>query len=168
MSIQTSAAAASATPVDPLLALLVGAFGAALLTVVGGLIGAWIQSISEHRRWLRERRFNAYHEFMVDMSQMTDLLTTEITSENAERIKAKLHALPDQINRSSEAVSILGPRSVNAAGQDWIGTTSAYSDSEPEAGRAAMSRGRWQFLIAAGKELRSKNVGETPPKARPV
>lgn len=46
--------------VDPLLSLLVGALGAALL----GLLGASIQSRREHARWVRERRHEAYNAFM--------------------------------------------------------------------------------------------------------
>jgi len=46
--------------VDPLLSLLVGALGAALL----GLLGATIQGRREHTKWVRERRHDAYNAFM--------------------------------------------------------------------------------------------------------
>jgi hypothetical protein len=42
--------------VDPFLSLIVGAFGAALI----GLLGAVIQSRREHKRWIRERRYEAF------------------------------------------------------------------------------------------------------------
>lgn len=41
---------------DPLFTLLTGAFGAALI----GLLGAWIQTRREHVRWVRQQRFEAY------------------------------------------------------------------------------------------------------------
>jgi len=46
--------------IDPLLSLLVGALGAALL----GLLGAAIQSRREHARWVREHRLATYERFM--------------------------------------------------------------------------------------------------------
>lgn len=57
-------ASLSTMTVDPLVSLLVGAFGAALLGGVGAIIGAGIQSRREHLRWVRERRFEAYSAFI--------------------------------------------------------------------------------------------------------
>ncbi len=168
MMIQIDAAAESAAPIDPLLSLLIGAFGASLLTVVGGLIGAWIQSVREHRKWLRERRFEAYRDFIINMSQLSDLLSTKITKENAKAIKARLDVWSDESTRAIEAVSMLGPRAVNAAGQDWFGAAHKRAEDNSQANKDSMSRGRWKFLIAVGKELGTNNVGDTPPTARPV
>lgn len=162
------AAAASTSPIDPLFALLIGAFGAALLTVSGGLIGVWVQSIREHRKWLRERRFEAYLEFMTDMAQISNVLRAEPTAANAEKLKAKLEDWSDAMDRSMDSVSILGPKKVNAAGQDWMSATLAFATDRSAAQKASMSKGRWRFLIAVGKELGSKNVGDTPPVARPL
>jgi hypothetical protein len=158
----------SVTAIDPLVALLVGAFGAALLTVVGGLIGAWIQSIREHRKWLRERRFEAYRDFMINMSQLSHILSAKIDASRAVNVRAGLDAWSDQIVRSGEAVSILGPKVVNAAGQDWLGAAQAQAEDNSEANKEAMRRGRWKFLVAVSKELNSKSVGELPPVARPL
>ena len=168
MDIQMGAAAASTPPVDPLFALLVGAFGAAVLTVSGGLIGVWIQSVGEHRKWLRERRFEAYLDFMTDMSLIARIVRTEPNEENAEKLKAEVLAWHEASDRSLDAVSILGPKAVNAAGQDWMGATLAFVEDRTDARDVAMRKGRWQFLIAVGKELGSKNVGEAPPVARPL
>jgi hypothetical protein len=168
MGTQVDVAVTSATPIDPLFALLIGAFGAASLTVIGGLIGAWIQSIGEHRKWLRERRFEAYRDFIINMSQLSAFLDTEITKANVETMKAKLDVWSDESTRSIEAVSMLGPRSVNAAGQDWFGAAHKWAEDKSQANRDSMSKGRWRFLIAVGKELGSRNVGDTPPDARPL
>lgn len=165
---RAGAVEATSTAIDPLFALLVGAFGAASLTVVGGLIGVWIQSVRDHRRWLRERRFEAYLDFIIDMSKLSDLATTKVDARNAASVKQKLEAWSEQIRRSSEAVSVLGPIAVNAAGQDWMGAARKLATDNSESNRAAMNRGRWRFLIAVGKEIGSKNVGETPPVARPL
>lgn len=61
---------------------------------------------------------------------------------------------------------MLGPRSVNAAGQDWMGAMNDAITDPSESNQSAMSRGRWQFLIAAGKVLKVKNVGANPPVAK--
>lgn len=163
-----SATAESVTAIDPLIALLVGAFGAALLTVIGGLIGAWIQSIRDHRKWLRERRFEAYRDFMINMSQLSSLVRTKINLANAGSVKSRLDVLTDEIVRSCEAVSMLGPRAVNAAGQDWLGAALNLATENSEANRESMSKGRWKFLMAVGKELSSRNVGDSPHVARPL
>ncbi len=63
---------------------------------------------------------------------------------------------------------MLGPRAVNAAGQDWIGAAVSLASENSEANSTSMSKGRWNFLIAIGKELGSKNVGDAPPVARPL
>lgn len=165
---QMGAAAASSPPIDPLFSLLVGAFGAAVLTVSGGLIGVWIQSVREHRKWLRERRYEAYLHFMTDMSQISKIVRTEPTRENAADLKAKLDAWIDGVGRSMDEVSVLGPKSVNAAGQDWMAATTAFAVDRSEEKSESMSKGRWQFLITVGKELGSKNVGDAPPVGRPL
>lgn len=67
--------------VDPLVSLLVGALGAALL----GLFGAWIQSRREHAKWLREKRFAAYLTLLqvIDSERMTPGTTNPTTFRNA-------------------------------------------------------------------------------------
>jgi hypothetical protein len=54
-----AASAHAVAGVDPLV-LLVTAFGGAIVAVVGGLIGAWLQGRREHRKWIRERRLVRY------------------------------------------------------------------------------------------------------------
>jgi hypothetical protein len=43
---------------EPLLIAASGAIGAAFL----GLLGAWVQSLREHKRWIREQRLAIYSE----------------------------------------------------------------------------------------------------------
>lgn len=166
MNMQMSTAAATVAPVDPLVALLVGAFGAALLTVIGGLIGAWIQSIREHRKWLREVRFEAYHEFAVDMAEVSDIFRVKPFPEDAKALQERVEAWRVRSDRSNEALSILGPQAVDAAGQYWLDAATTYIRDRSEENKAAMGEGRRLFLIAASKELRS-SLGDDPAKARP-
>lgn len=105
---------------------------------------------------------------MINMSQLSHILSTKVNVGNAISVKARLDAWSDQIVRSSEAVSILGPKAVNAAGQDWLGAANKRAGDDSESNEEAMRAGRWKFLTAVGKELGSKNVGEAPPVARPL
>jgi hypothetical protein len=50
--------------VDPLLSLLIGSLGAAILTIGGAAVGAWLQSRREHSRWIREQRLIAYRDLL--------------------------------------------------------------------------------------------------------
>jgi hypothetical protein len=142
-------------PVDPLLSLLVGAFGAAIL----GLIGAWIQSRREHRKWLRERRYEAYRAFMVDMDAFGDVAQTTPTLVDALSYVKRAKALQRGFAESYEAVSLLGPKKVNAAGQRWAWAGADFKKGDSAAAQKEWGDARWGFLIAAGKELKSRNVG---------
>lgn len=57
-------AAASTAALDPTLLALLSIFGGALLTAAAGFWGAWRQSKREHTRWVRERRYEAYLDFV--------------------------------------------------------------------------------------------------------
>lgn len=93
---------------DSLTVGLISGIGAASLTVVGGLIGAWIQGRREHDRWLRERRFEAYTKFMRHQHQITlmsavlDNLSASIKKDgsNIPVIQDKLAAAQERINES--------------------------------------------------------------------
>lgn len=58
--------------VDPIVSLLVGAFGATALTVGAGFFGAWLQARREHSRWIREQQFAV----VVDSLRLVDRLVT--------------------------------------------------------------------------------------------
>jgi len=82
--------------IDPLASLLVGAFGAALLTVCGGLFGAWLQSRREHSRWLRDQRASGYVEYLIA----------------AQRVEAAPGATADDLVRTGELVEALDSATV--------------------------------------------------------
>lgn len=160
MGMEVDQAVAAAAPVDPLFALLVGALGASLL----GLLGAWIQSRREHRKWLREQRFEAYRQFMIDMSDMSRIVSQTPTLLNAGALKADIETLVERFSHSFEAVSLLGPKSVNAAGTEWTSAALVVVRDRSHENRVKLNRARWQFLIVAGRELKSANVGAEPHK----
>src|SRR6188474_663367 len=80
-----------------------------LLALIGGLVGAVIQAGREHRKWLRERRLDAYLKFLAIEHHITvigtdlEMVRTQIESETGEakaravehvkKLVAKLEAL---------------------------------------------------------------------------
>jgi hypothetical protein len=145
--------------VESVLSLLIGALGAAVL----GLIGAWIQSLREHRKWLREQRFEAYRAFMKDMDSLGYLATTTPTLVNAIGLNKRANALLEGYADAFEAVSLLGPKNVNAAGQQWVWAARDLKGTKSGPEYKAWTAARWHFLIAAGVELRSRNVSAIEP-----
>lgn len=141
------------------LALMSGASTAALI----GLMGAWIQSRREHGKWLRERRLEAYRAFMIDMDTYRRLRSQTVTLRTAWKLKRQHEDFAAAFPGSFEAVSLLGPRSVNAAGQRWIEAFDAPSTPGLPIDKAAYAESRWAFLVAAGRVLRSENVAHHLP-----
>lgn len=147
-------------PVDPtVLALISGASTAAVI----GLLGAWIQSRREHSKWLRERRFEAYRDFMVDMDAFRRLRSQPATVVTIRKLKRQHEQFAATFPGSFEAVSLLGPRRVNAEGQSWLEVFEVANASSSEIDAADFAASRWAFLVAAGRTLRSKNVGQSVP-----
>ncbi len=95
----------TAPAVDPVLSLLIGAFGAALLAALAGFVGAAINSRREHSRWVREERLNAYTAF---------LRVTELTWPMQSKDRAVWRAHMDDMTAAVSVVHILGPDTVTA------------------------------------------------------
>lgn len=147
--------------IDPWISLLVGALGASLI----GLLGAAIQAAREHRKWLRERRFEAYRAFMVDMNTAQSIVATKPTRGELENFKQRVKTYAENASHAFEAVSLLGPRNVNRAGQRWMKALGAFAENRDDGARVdAVNAARWRFLVVAGRVLKSRNVTEHPPE----
>ncbi|WP_295790896.1 hypothetical protein [uncultured Microbacterium sp.] len=85
--------AAGAAAIDPTVLALLSIFGGALLTAAAGAWGAWRQSKREHVRWVRERRYEAYLEFIRVARSMVywraELTRQKIKSEALDREEAE-------------------------------------------------------------------------------
>lgn len=57
----------AAAAIDPTALALLSIFGGVAITVIGGFIGAWIQARREHRKWLRDQRYEAFVRLLVLM-----------------------------------------------------------------------------------------------------
>jgi hypothetical protein len=147
--------------IDPLVSLLVGALGASVIGLIGALFGAWIQGRREHRKWLRERRYEAYRTFAVDMNSFHKLKLTKRTAATTRSMRDESLDLLRRFGESFESVSLLGPKKVNEAGQRWMWAANALQKKDADS-IETWRQARWNFLIAAGKELRTGNVGDQP------
>lgn len=59
-----SEAAETTSAVDPIILSLLSIFGGVVLTILAGLIGAWLQGRREHAKWRRDQRLKAYGDFL--------------------------------------------------------------------------------------------------------
>lgn len=108
----SSASAAAATvPIDPTLLALLPIVGV-VLTIVAGLIGATVQRRGERAKWLRERRLEAYSDFLVVTDEFFARgATAEAEAEpspelvaDARRVAGTLHLLgPDKVYGKAQA-----------------------------------------------------------------
>lgn len=103
--------------IDPVVSLLIGAFGAASLALVGGFFGASIQSRREHDRWIREIRFDAYKAFLVaiDSAVSDDNQTMAIAVTKWRGIQ-----------EAQGGVRLVGPKEMEKAASEWIGAALQY------------------------------------------
>lgn len=93
--------------VESFLSLFAGAFGAAIL----GLLGAWIHSRREHYRWVRERRYDAYHSFLT-VSQRAQDRYNRAPREDDEKIL-------DEFSDALNGLRLVGPDPVWEAAWDY-------------------------------------------------
>ncbi|HVX08064.1 hypothetical protein [Humibacter sp.] len=105
-----------------------GVLAGALLTVAGGLIGAWIQGRREHRRWLRERRYAAFVTVLTLINQMEDIdadvrrvreeaieLPTAARKAELDSIENRLRKVADGFHACAAEFTVLGPDSVEGS-----------------------------------------------------
>jgi hypothetical protein len=135
--------------VDPVVALVVGAFGASLI----GLFGAWIQSRREHSKWLREKRYEAHLAFLV----LVDRHTTNAKLGHGPQNDSEIAVALEGLNETVSAISLIGPetllekaRALRRAAGDFI-----------EANREPMGyqEAREAYILASRKAVKVSNRG---------
>lgn len=139
--------------VDPLVALFVGAFGAAGLAGIFTLVGLRIQANREHERWVRQQRLAAY----LDYVRLAEKVPT-INSRTGEEAKK----FSDDLQAANATLRLLGPEHVfNAATSLTVAALRvAQMKAEPDANRdelpaadITLSEARLNLVAAAQKEL---------------
>jgi hypothetical protein len=148
-----------AVTIDPTLLALIPIVSV-LLTIGAGLVGAAIQGRREHRRWLRERRYEAYtHAFdiastvravaieVVDTVQAieADKVPLDMREATAARLAermAYLSGLSDDVSERMAPLVILGPEAVGnayVALVDSMGPPEAMDIAKVNAAESALS-----------------------------
>lgn len=103
--------AATTVAIDPTLLALLPVVGV-LLTIIAGLIGATVQRRGERAKWLRERRLEAYSDFLVVTDEFFARGATSAVGEepspelvaDARRVAGMLHLLgPDKVYGKAQA-----------------------------------------------------------------
>jgi hypothetical protein len=87
---------------DPLALALLSIFGGATVTVIAGLIGAGIQGRREHRKWIRERRFEAYSQAYELLEQVRYFQEDEDADYSAEGKQYPDQLTPEQREKFRE------------------------------------------------------------------
>ena len=128
-----------------------------LLALIGGLVGAVIQAGREHRKWLRERRLDAYLKFLAIEHHITvigadlEMVRTQIESETGEarahaiehvkKLMAKLEALGGALPEHVTPILLLGPKSVSDASENFLaaGTAALNGEAHKDAERVLIA-----------------------------
>lgn len=151
----------TASALDPTLQALLAIFGGALLAALAGLAGAAVEGKREHKRWLRERRHEAFIRaytlikgFDLNTSKQNKvaarLLSANKIDESAAADLAKLQAEADALFGTVAAelapILVLGPASV---AQQAIDMQLAYEADDKQ----AQQRAEASFILAAQQAL---------------
>lgn len=142
-------AATTAAAIDPTLLVLLPIIGV-VATILGGLLGAWIQGRREHKKWKREKRYEAYVRLVATLIQLR-----ELRREEAERkldpdnprfanLEARLDKFSEIKGDLQAPYTVLGPKPVG----DAFALVNSLDPSSPESAAA------WDALVGAmRKEL---------------
>ncbi|KQR86517.1 hypothetical protein [Microbacterium sp. Leaf179] len=148
---------------NPTTLALLSIFGGAALTVIAGFIGAWIQAAREHRRWIRERRYEAFQTARLAAERYRDLgrVVTALKAmpppqdaadrdrqlRRAAEAKAQHEALRDSMDEAFTPLLILGPQRVM---EDLGDFATAVDRGDGEAADAAEGR----FILRMRRALK--------------
>lgn len=134
--------------------LLLTALGGAAVTAAAGVLGAWVQGRREHKRWVRERRYEAYVRFLAGAERfgyafrMNDQSLVEGTTGSLQEAIAEF--------------SMLGPDTIYDAAKNYHAQLGRYIQSArngPQAMQQAMdavTTSKAVLIELARKELKIK------------
>lgn len=144
---------------DDLIPVVVGA----VLAALAGFVGAWIQAAREHRRWVRERRYEAFQTARLaaeryrdlgraimalrEMAPPEDAGGRERHFRKAAEVKAQHEALRETMDEAFTPLLILGPQRVM---EDLGDFAVAVDRGDGEAADAAEGR----FILGMRRALK--------------
>ncbi|MEI3867311.1 hypothetical protein V6S02_09495 [Microbacterium sp. CCNWLW134] len=139
-----------------LLPLLVGA----ALTLVAGIVGSRFQAMSEHKKWLRERRFDTYVAFATYTDNATELIEQVRSGRDAigsekfkisDELHAERKALSAKKNEVFAPLTLLGPKSVSDAAKGFIDALGEFPPDKST--KEKVSKARKEYMEAMRKVL---------------
>lgn len=145
------------------------AFGTLAVTIVVALVTWWIQSSSEHAKWVRERRLELYTEIVVLGSEFfVRNKSDEATGNRDDRFGRY-----ERMHSSMERLHMLGPTHLWQLGAALLTSADAVAgaESDPEASRAAlerMSAAQLDFALEANRVLGFDRVNAKKPPLGPT
>lgn len=130
---------------------LLSVFGGASLTALAGLVGAWIQAHREHRRWVRERRYDAFvkaQAIIEDLAWLEWKLSAgpALAGPELKQVEASFQDLRSKFSEFNAPIVVLGPQSVVEAIK--AATTALGTDSSGHA--------QWKLQLAMRRALKIK------------
>jgi len=146
--------AATAQPADSASIVLLSIFGGAALTALAGLFGAWLQGRREHKKWVRERRFEAFTAAESVFTQLTFMdvrLTRYSEAGDRKSFDALVREREDFVTKMIGGVlaplELLGPAAVVEAQMAYIRLDpAAPADTKAAAAEAVTSSMRVALL----------------------
>jgi hypothetical protein len=157
--------AAEDTPtsvLDPTIQVLLTIFGGALIAAVAGLLGAMLQGRREHKRWLRERRFeafvrafallkafdlNASKQKRIAAAMRADSETADADALRIEQLQTEADQLYTSVAAELAPIIVLGP---NAVTERALEIQFAYEAND----KTARGRAEAAFIEAAQRVLK--------------
>ena len=84
---------------------ILSALGGAGLAGLAALLGAWLQARREHRKWVRQERFDAYSEFLTHIDrlrfQVGDVTDRSLSDQDRDELQVRSSMLalvgPDEL-----------------------------------------------------------------------
>lgn len=165
--------AAAPQPADPVGIALVSIFGGAALTALAGLFGAWLQGRREHRRWVRERRYEAFVAAEAVFSQLgfIDVRLKRFSDAGDKRsFDALVRERDEFVTKTVGAViaplELLGPQSVADAQMAYVRLdVSVDEETKSAAGTAVTEAMRNSLRVSLPRRPRWRRSAKTPPDA---
>lgn len=152
---ETVSAAEPVSAMDATLLSLLSIFGGVALTIVAGLIGAWIQGRREHAKWHRDQRLVAYGDLLSATDNYLGAAARNDVTELPAVIRESLTA--------SARIHLVGPHDVYHAAEAFQEATRASVQAfrrEPEVQderEEARLAARQAFIDLAQRKIRIKN-----------
>lgn len=143
---------------DPTFQVLLTIFGGALVAALAGFVGAGIQSRREHKRWQRERRYEAFvaayaltKAFDLNWSKQLKIVEKDrpdlgVDDPRLQALISEADALYGTVAERLAPLAILGPDIVAA---NYLDMHEAYETGDEE----ALGRAEVEFQANARKAL---------------